>query len=265
MAAERALLHDLGVIDDPFAAQMLSGAMSPIHRFARRLPRRTWSRAVTLAGLAGRVCWFDREVTDALDAGITQVVTIGAGYDSRPWRLRADGVRFFELDHPATQTDKRRRAPGDGPDYVAADLIQDDVVVRLVASPFDPSQPALFVVEGVTMYLEEPVVRHQLGALAAESARGSRLAVDFYPATRPDVGVHRRQMLLQKIARVGSSEGFRLGVDRDDAAALVADCGWEVTRVTSDRDAATTLVERTTGLPSSRVTESKTHVAATSR
>lgn len=265
VTAERALLHDWGVLDDPFAAQMLSPAMVRAHRAARLVPRRVWSRSVTLAGLAGRVRWFDGEVEEAIGSGVAQVVTVGAGYDSRPWRFASDGVRFFEVDHPATQADKLRRAPGGGPTYVAADLLSGDLAATLTAGGVAPHVPTVFVIEGVTMYLDEPVVRRLLGSLAGFAASGSRLAVDFYPASRPDSGVHRRQLLLQKAARVGSSEGFRLGVDREAAVELVADTGWGPTRVVADREAALALVPADAGLPVSRVTDAKTHIAAARR
>jgi methyltransferase (TIGR00027 family) len=236
-----------------------------VYGVLRRLPRRVWSRSVTLAGLAGRVLWFDGEVVEAIGSGIGQVVTVGAGYDSRPWRFSTGGVRFFELDHPATQADKRRRAPGHGPVFVGADLIDDGVGRALLDAGFDREVPALFIVEGVTMYLDEVVVRRQLASLAEIATPGSRLAVDFYPSSRPDTGVHRRQLMLQRIARVGSDEGFRLGVDRSEAVELVAGTGWEPVRVVPDREAAMTLVPADAGLPTSRVTDAKTHVAAVKR
>jgi O-methyltransferase involved in polyketide biosynthesis len=118
------------------------------------------------------------------------------------------------------------------------------------------------VVEGVTMYLDGPVVRRQLTSLAAIAAPGSRLAVDFYPASRPNQGVHRRQLILQHVARLGSGEGVRLGVDREDAVALVAEAGWDPVSVVPGREAAETLVPDIAGLPTSKVTEAKTNVAA---
>jgi O-methyltransferase involved in polyketide biosynthesis len=48
-------------------------------------------------------------VVDAIDRGVKQVVILGAGYDGRALRFRTPGVRFFEVDHPATQIDKLRR------------------------------------------------------------------------------------------------------------------------------------------------------------
>lgn len=201
------------------------------------------------------------QVSRALDAGIEQIAVIGAGYDSRAWRFRRDGVQFFELDHGATQQDKARRAPGPGPTYVEADLTTQGAAEALVEHGLDTSRPALFVIEGVTMYLDEEVVRHQLGQLGRSGALGSRLAVDFYPP--PDAGTSRdhRQRRLQRLARVGSGEGFRLRVDRSQAVELIEASGWNVDEATSMREAARALVPRGSGLPVDAVNEHKSLVA----
>ena len=60
--------------------------------------------------LALRVAYLDRLVGLAVDRlSIRQVVILGAGYDTRAARLPRAGVRFFEVDHPATQAAKRER------------------------------------------------------------------------------------------------------------------------------------------------------------
>ena len=53
--------------------------------------------------------WLENITTTVLATGCTQVVVLGAGFDSLAWRLHRDrpGVRFFEVDHPATQAAKR--------------------------------------------------------------------------------------------------------------------------------------------------------------
>ena len=107
MAAERALLTDMGVLADPLARMMLTPSMVAIVSVVQHLPTHVLTRSVTLAGLAARVLWFDTQVTEALDANITQIAVIGAGYDSRAWRFRREGVQFFELDHGATQQEKQ--------------------------------------------------------------------------------------------------------------------------------------------------------------
>ena len=65
----------------------------------------------------------DASLTAALKAGFKQVIIMGAGFDSRPYRFHTKypEVRFFEIDLPATSADKRRRVEkllGKEPDWV---------------------------------------------------------------------------------------------------------------------------------------------------
>jgi methyltransferase (TIGR00027 family) len=262
VAAERAVLTDMGVLADPFAAQMLMPSMGAVVSLMRRMPNRMRTRSVTLAGFAARVLWFDHQVMEALEASIEQIVVLGAGYDSRAWRFRRPGVQFFELDHSGTQREKARRAPAGGPKYIESDLNQQGAAEALVAGGLNESRPALFVFEGVSMYLDEAVVRRQLGELGHIGAIGSRVAIDFQPPR--DVGTrrNRRQLRLQQIARAGSGEGFRLVIDRVEAVELVQECGWQVTSAISLREAARDLVRRDAGLPLNSINEHKTLVAA---
>src|SRR5262249_56890053 len=69
--------------------------------------RHSQSNMVTY--LAARTSFFDRVVVRALDGGMRQVVVAGAGYDGRALRYAKPGVRWFEIDHPDTQHDKRAR------------------------------------------------------------------------------------------------------------------------------------------------------------
>src|ERR1700712_266825 len=59
--------------------------------------------------LIARTRFFDAQVVAALDRGITQVLVVAAGYDGRALRYAKRGVRWLELDHPATQADKLDR------------------------------------------------------------------------------------------------------------------------------------------------------------
>ncbi len=64
--------------------------------------------------IAARTRFVDEQVASAIAAGLRQIVICGAGYDDRALRFRTTGVRFFELDHPATQHDKARLLAGLG-------------------------------------------------------------------------------------------------------------------------------------------------------
>src|SRR5215510_2047452 len=94
--------------------------------------------------LALRVAYLDRIVALAIDElSIRQVVILGAGYDTRAARLPRAGVRFFEVDHPATQAAKRDKLaeldgyPVDAATYVTCDFETEDPVERLVAAGLD--------------------------------------------------------------------------------------------------------------------------------
>lgn len=261
VVAERALLTDMGVLADPFARRMLTPSTTAIFSVVKHVAPQVRARSVTLAGLAARVLWFDAQVARALDSDITQIAVIGAGYDSRAWRFCREGVTFFELDRGATQQDKARRAPGPGPTYVEADLTTHSAAEALLGRGLDPLRPALFVVEGVTMYLDEEVVRHQLGELGKASALGSRLAVDFHPPREAGTSRNHRQNRLQRLARSGSGETFRLTIERPEAVELVTASGWDVHEETSMREAARALVPGESGLPVDAVNEHKTLVA----
>ncbi len=109
--------------------------------------------------LAARTRFFDEQVLAAIRAGIAQVVIAGAGYDDRALRFRSPGVRFFEIDHPATQYDKASRLRGMNASrgeltLAAADFRTDDVASVLSACGHDASRSSLFVCEGLLVYLD---------------------------------------------------------------------------------------------------------------
>ena len=116
-----------------------------------------------LAERGSRLLLFETARTRHLDAvvrsevqrGISQLVFLGAGYDSRAsgWRRTAE-VAVFEVDLPAMSAIKRRkvrRIVGDPPAnvrYVEIDFTREDLGERLAASGYDPSAATLFVWSG---------------------------------------------------------------------------------------------------------------------
>ena len=141
-----------------------------------------------VASLAARTRFFDDQVLAAISAGTRQVVILGAGYDDRALRFRTAGVRFFELDHPATQADKAQRLQmmnaTHGPLLVPADFSRDDAGDILAAHGHDADQPSLFTCEGLLVYLDQQACVRLLAALRAQAAAGSTLAASL--AIHPD-------------------------------------------------------------------------------
>jgi methyltransferase (TIGR00027 family) len=114
-----------------------------------------------------------------------QVVILGAGLDGRAYRMAelADAT-VFEVDHPASQQEKLRRASGLTPAAagvvpVAVDLGRGRLPGHLERAGFDRDAPSTWVWEGVVPYLTDAEVRSTLAQVAELSASGSRLVVNY--------------------------------------------------------------------------------------
>ena len=101
------------------------------------------------------------------------ILILGAGLDTFAYRLEPrEGLRVFELDHPATQRDKRRRldeariAEPPHVGYVAHDFERGSMTAALEAGGLDPGQRSFVLWLGVTPYLAEEAVFETLGELA---------------------------------------------------------------------------------------------------
>ncbi len=69
-----------------------------------------WMLPGQFEAFAHRKAFCERQVRDGIGAGATQILVLGAGYDTMGWRLAPEffGVNFFEIDHPATACLKAR-------------------------------------------------------------------------------------------------------------------------------------------------------------
>ena len=165
---------------------------------ANAITRGLWRTAerLTLSGIMAhywhRKRWIEERVRQSIDAGVTRVVVIGAGFDTLALRLSQElpTIHFYEIDHPATQGAKRRslvRAAMTVPDnfhFIARDL----AIERLPAECFDPHASSLVIAEGVLMYLQTAEVERLFDILRSRRCGEARIIFSFMSAW-PDGGV----------------------------------------------------------------------------
>lgn len=181
--------------------------------------------------IAARTRFIDEQVLSAIAAGVRQVVICGAGYDDRALRFRAPGVRFFELDQPATQADKAARLAAIGersaPTLVPADFRTDDVADVLARAGHAVGQPSLFVCEGLLVYLDRATCRRLLSALAGRSAAGSVLAATL---STHEEGPDSAEVVAaaNKMRRTAAAEPWRTILPAGEYLAVLAESGWVV-------------------------------------
>jgi methyltransferase (TIGR00027 family) len=214
---------------DPWAAAIAGSEGEAIARSLDKTfpPMELW--------LALRVAYLDRVVGLAVDAlSFRQIVILGAGYDTRAARLARAGVRFFEVDHPATQAAKRERLasldryPIDAATYTTCNFEREDPIDRLIATGFDAREPALVIWEGVVPYLTESAIRVTASRLASGLEPRSLIAFDFV-GKKFAAGESKAEQDRHTRDYVGDlGEPIRYG--SDDVLPLLYECGFRWVR-----------------------------------
>ncbi|WP_067691460.1 class I SAM-dependent methyltransferase [Nocardia jejuensis] len=130
-------------------------------------------------------------IDDAVrDAAHPQLVILGAGLDARAWRMpELSGTAVFEVDHPASQQEKRERLTNLAPKaasvrFVPVDFAVDSLAEALAEAGHDPDHPTTWIWEGVVPYLTPEEVADTVSKVARLSAPGSRLVITYGTPSR---------------------------------------------------------------------------------
>jgi methyltransferase (TIGR00027 family) len=129
----------------------------------------------------------DEQLEAAVREGVTQVVVLGAGFDSRAYRFHDayPQLAFFEVDLPATLRAKQSavlRVLGQLPQYVRYVPVDFDTLTlesALPAAGYDSVRKSLFILEGVTMYVNAAGVEATIDFIGRRSPSGSRVVFDY--------------------------------------------------------------------------------------
>jgi len=186
------------LFEDPFAYDLLPSLYdSPLYRALYHLTRlpvigppieASWDRQIpgVVGGILGRTCFIDDALREALAEGFEQVVVLGAGLDSRPYRIAGiEKSHVFELDQPATQQYKRTRlqntlsALPSHVTFVPVDFEHQELADVLTTAGFREDAKTVFIWEGVTQYLTAEAVDATLRSMSDIAADGSRLVFTF--------------------------------------------------------------------------------------
>lgn len=188
-----------------------------------------------------RTRFIDDAMTDHADVG--QIVILGAGLDTRAYRLRLPGdAAFFELDAADTLDFKQRVLDAEGArplrrrTVVPADLAEP-WAEQLRANGFDRAAPTLWVVEGLLPYLAADAQQDVLATLVSLSAPGSSAVVERavpLPAG-PDLDEKLRAFSLQTGLPMAD---LLARANPPDPVEILQAAGWQATSQTPDELAA---------------------------
>lgn len=180
------------LVHDELACQFLPPGLQHVVRLAQWRPLRrlvyrlSEKRAPGVRG--GVLCrkrYIDDKALEAVNAGIDTLVNLGAGLDTRFYRLPAlAGTSAFEVDLPeniAYKSEKLQQLFGMVPArvrLVPMEFGAQDLERVLTSSGYQKGQKTFFIWEAVTQYLPETAVRSTFDFLA-QAPSGSRLVFTY--------------------------------------------------------------------------------------
>jgi methyltransferase (TIGR00027 family) len=214
----------------------MAGPMLLAHRLTGYVPkafRYPFEGEIAEQVLASARQTFFDVVVERYLVNIPQFVILGAGFDTRAYRLpKGTRVRSFEVDAPKTQAVKRELLNKTSIDstrvtFVSADFEKDDWLTKLIEAGLDPKQPALFIWEGVTMYLNREAIEDTLRKIAS-IAKGSMVAFDYF--TTEPLESNSSYWRFGRWSTKAAGEPIKFGIDsttpsRERLAELLQSCG----------------------------------------
>jgi methyltransferase (TIGR00027 family) len=226
------------ICSDPFAQHFLSPFFLKLRKYPFLGRAFGWLSEKRCPGLRGgilaRTRFIDERMTASLNDGIEQLVILGAGYDSRAYRLveSCNRVTVFEVDHPDTQAvkiAKLRELFDHFPEHVVfvpVDFCEDDLRSRLCESGYDRAKKTLFILEGVIYYLTAAAVEETLNFVAQNSGCGSSIIFDYFTQSVVD-GTSTRKEAKRMHKRVKDyGEPFLFGIKDEEIEQFLLERGF---------------------------------------
>ena len=222
---------DRRLVDDHAAVLFLDWRLRAVARAARLRPLRGLVVAFIdrrwpgprLSGVV-RTRVIDDLVRSAIRGGCTQLVLLGAGYDTRATRLpESTSTLVFEVDHPATQARKREAlgATAAYVRYVPVDFERDSLTQALAEAGLDGGQRSCVVWEGVFSYLSAEAIDLTLAALVKACAPDSLIVLTYVDRRVLDGASSQPEPWIAAVQNV--AEPFRSGLNPDDASSFFAE------------------------------------------
>lgn len=189
--------------------------------------------------IIGRERYIDDYLKAQLAEGLDQVVLLGAGFDTRAFRIHGmERTRVFEVDQLETQSVMVERLhkvidpmPGNVT-FVPADLNTQQLGEVLRAAGYDEHGKTVFIWQGVTYFLEPEGIDRTLTFIADHSGPGSSVVFDYiYGATLHDT----TQGYGKTLARAGKASGepYVFGIDKGEVESFLTQRGFCDVRDTS--------------------------------
>lgn len=235
---------------DPYAERFLPPGYRIVARAAHLRPVGRWLENYIDGRWSGgprgsavvRTRLIDDWVIAALSDGAGQLLLLGAGFDSRAYRLPGlAGVDVFEVDHPVTQATKERLLDAEQRRkvrLVPVDLNGGDLDAALIGAGFDRTVQTVVIWEGVTNYLTADAVDATLRYLAEATPATSQVVFTYVDKSALDGTATFDGLDAWRESVTAGGEPWTFGFHPTELAAYLAERGLRLIEDVSTKDAA---------------------------
>ncbi len=205
---------------DPYAHAFVSGFLLALSRPLKLTELYERMAPGSTSFIFVRERYIDDFLKASLGEGLEQVVILGAGFDTRAYRIAGiEKTRVFEIDHPATQEVKLKglkKIFNPLPEHVTLIPVDFNIQTldeRLPSSGYNERAKTLFIWQGVTYFLTKEGVDSTLAFIADHSGPGSAVIFDYFynevlgDTSRKDIQGMRRSAKM-------AGEEYMFGIDK---------------------------------------------------
>jgi methyltransferase (TIGR00027 family) len=176
------------------------------------------------SSIIARVRYFDDYLKTCLKNSIKQLVILGAGYDTRAYRIEElkNIIEIYEVDHPSTQKFKKDIIKklfenDDHVKYVPIDFETQKIDEELPKYGYRSDLKTLFIMEGLSMYIPQAAVENTLSFIKTNSKKGSSIILDFYPESLANGTNTERIAINIRDYLIKLGEPLKFGIEEKDA------------------------------------------------
>ncbi len=185
----------------------------------------------------GRTKYIDSIFEKAIEENYEQLVIFGAGFDSRGIRFLRNNhtVKVFELDAKTTQEaklkqfKKRRIKSPENIVYIPVDFNEERIEDKLNEYGFIKNKKSLFILEGLTMYLEEDAVNSTFRIIHEYAGNDSLIVCDYiYASVLRKENIYYGEKSIHKVI-FNASEPWKFGIEKGEIETFLLNRGFRLT------------------------------------
>jgi methyltransferase (TIGR00027 family) len=218
--------------DDHIAPLLLPSGLKPFLHVS--LGRKLFTKVAAPKGIyeyvIARTKYIDAVYKQALAEQFDQVLIFGAGFDTRALRFQdvMGNTRAFELDVPVTQQakigqyQKRHLAIPQNLTFIAIDFDKEALSMKLDEAGFYKHRRSLFILEGLTMYLQPESVDATFQTIREYVGKGSLVVFDYvYASVLRNEGIYYGETgIAQTVSSAG--EQWQFGIEKGEIEQFLA-------------------------------------------